>query len=142
MPSAEWYITSQNNASGGSGPGKEKATFGLVSALLVATNLATNYFISKTGGVFQDLELAITNPPIGSSASLDILISTDYGATWNSILATPIVIPAATTHLYFSGAATFSAFNAIAPHNWLRVDGLTVGSGSPGGGVEMVLQWA
>lgn len=118
----------------------DKATFGLVSTLLVGVNLATNYYIAKTAGAFLDLEVAITNPPVGSSSSLDILISSDFGGTWHSILSAPVTIPPATSQIFLSGAV-WSSYNSIAPHDWLRVDGLTVGSSSPGSGIELVLRW-
>jgi len=120
-------------------PFPDKCTFGLVQPLTVSKGL-TNYYICRKGGSFIDFATKIkTQAPTGSSAILDVLRSTDDGATWGSIFGTStIVLPAGSTKTVLS--KTFNIVG-ISVGDLLRIDCLQIGSTNPGSGIEVVGRW-
>lgn len=128
-----------NNVTGKSGPGYDKATFGLLAPLTV-TNALTNYYICENAGTFLYTKIKIHDQvPTGSDAHLDIKLSTDDAATFNSIYTSNIVLPAGSSTTV---TVTNFAIPTIAVGNLLRIDCTQAGSTNPGKGIEVVTKWA
>jgi hypothetical protein len=123
----------------------DKATFGLVADLAVAQDL-TNHYICRRSGVFVDCVVNLKTPPAGANAILDIEISTDDGASWNSVFpeggANKINLPATSTATVTVTTFAAAPLNIIAPGNLLRINCLQKGSTTPGSKIEVVLRWA
>ena len=133
---------SENEIETGGG-GEKKATFGLLRELTVEQDL-TNHYISRTSGVFTSWAINAKLPPIGSSATLDILLSTDEGITWNSIFTggvKPILPDGAEDITEGNVFSLLPQYNRIQPNNLLRIDCLAKGSGFAGQYIEVVLLW-
>jgi hypothetical protein len=83
--------------------------------------------------VVEECSITAKNQPSGSSLIVDLLVSTDYGATWASIFpsgsSNKLVLPASTT------SATQNIFDiaAFSAGDLLRVDYVQVGAGQSGG---------
>jgi len=125
-----------------SGKNYDKATFGILTSLTVSNGL-TNYYICENGGNFVETKVKIHDQvPTGSDAILDIKLSTDDGANWNSIYqsgnSNKLVLPNGSTSTLTQKNFAITSINK---GDLLRIDCLQAGSTNPGKGIEVVTKW-
>jgi hypothetical protein len=119
---------------------QDKCTFGLVKTLEVKNGI-TLFYICRKAGKFQDFAAKIkTQAPTGSDAILDVKLSEDDAASWNSIFpsGSEIILPDGETDTVI--VDEFDIPN-ISVGNILRIDCLQIGSINPGKGIEVVGRW-
>jgi hypothetical protein len=137
-------IVAKKASSSGSGTAQDKATFGLVRPLEVENRL-TLYYICRKAGTFTDVTAKVSEqPPGGQDAYLDIKISKDDGANWDSIFPTGTVnkLKIAKDNWGLVKQWVFDpSHNTIDMEDILRIDCLQTGSTVPGKGIEVVLRW-
>ncbi len=126
---------------GGGGGGSGSRTFGFRFALnsdaVVATDISDARTIINAAGTFTQWDIAAKVPPVGASLVVDILLSSDSGSTWTSLWSSnPGNRPTLATTV---AQATGTAFDttAFVSGNLLRIDVITIGSGTAGSGVSV-----
>ena len=140
-----WTITAQTGfgGGGGSGGGIGWALLGIMTFGLdddtVGANAPGHYGNIEIPGVPVHASISCVTPPTSAAAIFDVLLSTDNGATWNSIFVTgsPFTYPTTATGLVqFSGIFATTATFAIG--NMLRVDVIQSGGAQ---GITGVVRW-
>jgi len=122
-----------NPPSGGGGGGTtltglaEKATFfaGFGTPILPGQDYGVRHIVARESTP-TTLYAYLSTPPPAGSFIFDILLSQDAGATWNTILGTPISIVSADV----VESSDFVPATAFAPGNLLRLDVLSAGFSS------------
>ena len=113
---------------------------GTASPCAVATNPSNVYLPCSQAAIFQRVDMIAVTGPIGAALVVDILKSTDHGASFASIFTTKPQISDSTlgggTGAVFAGGATINAGDV------LRLDITQVGSINQGNNVVInLLAW-
>ena len=114
------------------GPHPFTAIMGLGSAIVTGTNIPGNYLICGFAGTFTrwDVICPIANQPSGASLVVDIMKSSDHGATFTSIWnSTPSNRPTVTSGSNNGGGTAFDT-TTFSAGDVLRFDVITAGGGS------------
>jgi hypothetical protein len=127
---------------GGGGGGSGKRTFAWAFALdsdaIVATDISP-WVICTGGGTFARWDIAAKVGPVGAALVVDILKSTDHGATFATLwTATPSNRPTIANGGVSATGSTF-AVTTFAAGDLLRLDVITVGSTTAGQNVSVAI---
>jgi hypothetical protein len=145
----QWFIVTRDWAifferlGGFYGYGERKCTWGILEELTLRDKLC-NHYICRQGGKFGFLAMVAKNPPLGSSALLEIEKSRDRGITWASILKDPYYVELqegdATLHDWV-GIFPDGEEGRIKKGDLLAINCIQPGSIYGGNDIEIVLQW-
>ncbi len=135
---ADWTAANFGGGGGGAGTRNFGWAFALNSDAIVATDISPWVILTKTT-TFASWWTAAKVGPVGADLVVDVLISTDGGATFNTLwTATPANRPKVAAGSTGNTGTTF-AVTTGSPGDLLRFDVVQIGSTTAGSGVSVAI---